>query len=124
MGFKTYFEAHVPMFEELKLVDWIFRRLIKLNQFAKLVVISKKLKRIFFQNYPLKSVSVIVAHDGADEIKDFQKLEIWPGRKDVFQIGYTGHLYSGRGIELILKLANYFQNYDFHIAGGNEKELY
>lgn len=36
---------------------------------------------------------------------------------------YTGHLYEGRGIELIIKLAQECKNIDFVLVGGNPKDV-
>ena len=33
-------------------------------------------------------------------------------------MGYCGHLYTGRGIEIILELAKIEKNIDFNILGG------
>lgn len=33
-------------------------------------------------------------------------------------IGYTGHLYQGRGIDIILKIAERYLDINFHIVGG------
>lgn len=36
---------------------------------------------------------------------------------------YTGHLYNGRGIPLIIKLAQKFQDIDFYIVGGEKFDI-
>jgi len=38
-------------------------------------------------------------------------------------VGYSGHLYNGRGIPLIIKLAEKFKDFNFNIAGGDKKLL-
>ena len=43
-------------------------------------------------------------------------------KKD-FVIGYTGSLMNGRGIELIIDLAEKLQDYKFFVAGGREFEI-
>ncbi|NJP65763.1 glycosyltransferase family 4 protein [Streptomyces spiramenti] len=41
-----------------------------------------------------------------------------PGRTGVPRVGYVGHLYEGRGIDLILELAAVLPGFDFHLVGG------
>ena len=38
--------------------------------------------------------------------------------KSNFNIGYVGHLYKGRGIELIIDLAKKLPKFSFQIVGG------
>ena len=40
-----------------------------------------------------------------------------------FTIGYTGHFYPGRGIELILSLADCLPNFQFLLVGGNPSDV-
>ena len=40
--------------------------------------------------------------------------------KDKFKIGYFGHLYKGRGIELIINIAKKLTNFRFYIVGGDQ----
>ena len=56
----------------------------------------------------------IVAHDCSDDkyLKNQQK------KSKKLSVGYCGHLYTGRGIEIIFKLAKIEKNIDFNILGG------
>ncbi|MFD3658823.1 glycosyltransferase family 4 protein [Streptomyces sp. NPDC058620] len=47
---------------------------------------------------------------------------VLPGRSGAVRIGYVGHLYQGRGIELILELAALLPAFDFHLLGGTPKD--
>jgi glycosyltransferase involved in cell wall biosynthesis len=39
------------------------------------------------------------------------------------QIGYTGHLYPGKGMEMVARLASRLSSFDFHVVGGEKAEL-
>lgn len=45
------------------------------------------------------------------------------GVEDRFTVGYTGHLYPGRGIGLILELARQFPQVNFLLAGGEADSI-
>jgi len=111
LGKKVVYEAH-KLSNEKKV-----NNLLKSKHLKTIVVISNKLKEKIKSK--VKYAKIIVAHDGADMILDFENKEInWPGRKNILQIGYIGHLYKGKGMEIILLLASYFPDIDFHIIGG------
>ncbi len=111
LGKKVIFEVH--MLSNIKKVN----DLLKSKKLKTVVVISNKLKEKIKPK--VKYAKILVAHDGADSIPDFENQEInWPGRKNILQIGYIGHLYKGKGMEIILPLASYFPDIDFHIIGG------
>ena len=40
-----------------------------------------------------------------------------------FQVGYSGHLYPGKGLEIILELAQRLPDVGFHILGGYERDV-
>jgi glycosyltransferase involved in cell wall biosynthesis len=104
-----------------RLEAWLTKR----QNFRRLVVISHVLAEDYRVLFPwLTAKHVLVAHDGA------QKPEYpviaknpWPGRSGVLQVGYTGALYSGKGVEIIAELAEKCRQYDFHIVGGRESDL-
>ena len=83
------------------------------------VVISEAMKKLFLgQN--ISSEKLVVAHDGSDEsvaVKNSYPL------KGAIKVGYVGHLYKGRGIELIAELAKKNPQVDFHMAGGTEEDI-
>ena len=43
--------------------------------------------------------------------------------RPTLNIGYFGHLYKGRGLNIIKKLSEYFPQYSFHIVGGNDEDV-
>jgi len=102
------------------------RLLFRSKSFKYLVVVSRKLKKDFLSTFTeLSPKSVIVAHDASDKPKIDQSISpnLWPGRTSSLQVGYSGHLYPGKGMEVISKLAPKIPSIDFHIIGGSKKEI-
>ncbi|MFA0491376.1 glycosyltransferase family 4 protein [Vibrio splendidus] len=122
LGFKTIFEAHAPM--RRKKDTSIFNLLIKRACFDRLVVISESLKNAFLSNFQIKSGKIQVAHDAADEVFDLKSQIELHGKSDLFQVGYVGSMYSGKGMEIISQLASKVaKDTNFHIVGGSEKDI-
>jgi glycosyltransferase involved in cell wall biosynthesis len=117
-------ELHdLPHHRALKsLIGWLIRQ----PHFARLIVISAALRDAFREIYPyLPPDKLLVAHDGADElpIKMAAVSLRLPGRPGAFRVGYVGHLYPGRGIDVIIALAGQLPDIDFHIVGGDEADI-
>ena len=102
--------------------------LFRQRSFKKLVVISDALKHDYLKTFPKMGESMIlVAHDGADiptislqnSTPKFKKA----GQQLKLQVGYIGHLYQGRGIDIVIKLASSYSDADFHIIGGADDDL-
>lgn len=117
------FETHEILFENKNHKLLIFNKLIKNKFFKKLVVISKSLKKIYLNKGYLNKKLIQVAHDGADEVKNFRNKIKLLGPKKNLKVGYVGHLYKGRGIELIIECAKHMNDISFHIVGGLEKDF-
>ena len=121
MGYRIVYEAHWP--PRNARMRWLERRLFAGKRFQRLVVISEGLKRVYLSRFRgLKSIAV--CHDAANEPRNHGEFDFpWPGGPDRLQIGYTGHLYQGRGIEVILACAERLPQHDFHIIGGMESDI-
>ncbi|MBT4880678.1 MAG: glycosyltransferase family 4 protein [Alphaproteobacteria bacterium] len=114
------FESHHPPRNKL---DYLLqKKIIKSAYFQKLVVISEKLKAIYLREFSeLSQEIVLVCHDGADPVSEDsfgQKCE----RKGV-QVGYVGQIYNGRGIDVILQVAQKLRDISFQIIGGEKEEI-
>ena len=121
LGFKAILESHD--FFESKSKRKIEKKLFSNTNFLKLVVISQALKKdylAYFQSIP----QIEVHHDAADIIdENYSEKTIWSGRKETLQIGYFGHLYKGRGIEIIIAAAKELIDFDFHVFGGLDSDV-
>lgn len=121
LGFRIVYEAHAP--PPHALIHWLEKRLFRAEGFRKLIVISDSLRQIYLALYgPIRGIEV--CHDAADISPAGGAPEYaWPGRPDRLQIGYVGHLYRGRGIDVILRCAARLPHDDFHIVGGTARDL-
>lgn len=118
---KTIHESHSPE-NSTFISKLIFKYIYKKPSLIFITVISHSLKLIIQNEYNI-SKKIFVAHDGADFPK---KSSIDLRTKQLnsdFNVVYIGHLYKGRGIDLIVRLAKLMTKNKFHIIGGNDKDL-
>tara|TARA_B100000575_G_C23110328_1_gene641335 strand:+ start:702 stop:1832 length:1131 start_codon:yes stop_codon:yes gene_type:complete len=124
LKYKVIYESHAPIFEGKGHRLLVFQKLIKSSNFKKLVVISQVLKDLYLSQGYLSNSKIQVAHDGADEVKDFELKTSLLGLKNNLKVGYVGHLYKGKGMEIILSLANKLdEDIEIHIIGGLEEDI-
>lgn len=91
---------------------------------ARVVAITHALARDLRDKYAaLGPLPIVVAPDCADPPgpAPTEGLPL-PGRPDALRVGYVGHLYDGRGIGLVLELAERFPSLDFHLVGGTDED--
>ena len=122
MGFRSILEMH-DFFDNSyrrQLEKLIFRN----KNFLKLVVITNILKQDYLCYFPDICNRIVVHPDGADieTPQDFITTE-WQGKDKSLSIGYFGHLYKGRGIEIIIDLAKSIDWAEFHLIGGLESDV-
>jgi len=125
MGYPVIFETHIPVWKNSDLTSFYFKGLSVSNYLKRVVLISNALKEYFMEHTSLPPDKLLPAHSGASEIKQGKDTEDvqWPGRPQCLQLAYTGHLYPGKGIEIIEKLAEHIEDVDFHIIGGYTRDL-
>lgn len=107
----------------------MFLDLARSKYLKAIVVITEALKNHVI-NYLPRHIKIIVAPDGipqsylkgVDGSKEVREklLKISVSRKMAM---YTGHLYPGRGVELILSIAPQLSSYHFFIIGGTEMDI-
>lgn len=121
MGFKVIYEAHGLPYN--RLISFWEKCLFKKARFVKLVVISEALKKLYVPRLK-EPVKIEVCHDAADTPDLDEKTHYpWPSTRNTLQLGYVGHLYKGRGIDVIVQCAKRLPQYDFHLVGGEEKDI-
>ena len=122
-GYKTFYESHLPIWISSNIKKAGFLLLSKNKNFQRLVVISQALKDIYINENIIDPDKIFAAHDGADEITDFKTKAKLSGNEGGLNIGYSGHLYNGKGMEVIAKAAPLAKHFNFHIVGGTEKDI-
>jgi glycosyltransferase involved in cell wall biosynthesis len=95
-----------------------------------IVVISKKLTEALQTEFEqLKESNLIQVHPDGVDLERFASLpnpksaRKQLGLRSTFTVGYTGSLYAGRGINLILELASSLPEMNFLIVGGRPHEV-
>lgn len=119
----------IPMVLELHglpsnpLERWVVGQLLKHPGYLFSVVISEALCADLMTAYPhLKRDEITVEHDGADaRWAELPMPEGDPSGR--VRVGYVGHLYRGRGVEVIAATAAELPDISFEIVGGTEADL-
>lgn len=94
----------------------------------RLVVITRALADALQARYGISPDLLQVAPDGVDlerydQLPDPATARQQLGLPEGFTAGYTGHLYAGRGVDLILALARQLPEMRFLIAGGRRHDV-
>jgi len=128
---KIIYETHSPE----KGLRGLMQKLIVSSKLVKTIVISNALKKIMSEIYGNQSDQINVFHDaarsGRNRISSSQRKKLQKNfisskvNLDKYEkvIGYFGHLYSGRGIEIIENLAHLNPKHIFIVYGGNDQEI-
>jgi glycosyltransferase involved in cell wall biosynthesis len=122
-GLRVILESHAPIADDGRLVEFFFKKIIRNSRFQKLVVITYSLKNYYEQYYPFLRGRIHVAPDGADPLPENTQAIVLSNKDRRMQIGYIGHLYKGKGMEVISQLAPLCLWADFHVVGGIEDDL-
>jgi glycosyltransferase involved in cell wall biosynthesis len=121
MGFRVIYEAHALPYS--KLIRYLETALFGNRRLLRLVVISESLKDLFLSRFDIAD-RIVACHDAAGVPNGSWNGDLpWPSCRDTLQIGYTGHLYPGRGVEIIIECAKRLPQHDFHIIGGTETDI-
>lgn len=127
--------AHVPVYFELhdlpsgNMGPVLFKQFLRGSGQKTIVTITQALMDAIEADYRLPyRVQKVVAPDGVD-LERFENLPTQEEVRDLlgiphaFTVGYTGHLYHGRGEEILLALAKRLREVKFLIIGGREKDI-
>lgn len=116
------YETHLLWDDE----EWrqVERLLLRARSLQRVVFVSAALGCDYRHAIPeIEALDMVVAHDGADAPLAVTHPVDLPGRPGATKVGYAGHLYQGRGIELIFGLAAALPDLDFHVVGGTEEDI-
>jgi glycosyltransferase involved in cell wall biosynthesis len=108
-------ELHTDLIDRLD--RFFFERIKKSSYFLLLVLISGYLKKRFLK-YGFDKDRIRVLPDGVDTDM-FKEIKVRENSKK--RVGYGGHLFKGRGIELIERLAEDMPDIDFYLWGGTDE---
>jgi len=120
-GAPTLLERHLPLKgSEYAIATDLFSR----PSFGGLVVISDALKRWYQDRFQSIAGRIHVLPDAADPpIEGVGAFAFEPVEGTSFRAGYAGHLYPGKGAEIIASLAQRMPHVSFHVLGGDDAEI-
>lgn len=113
-------EMHLPASGIRRRLARRLHRVLASPHFATMVVISGRLQDDYERCYPSLRGRILVAHDGAVPVSEAVEPAPLQGE---FRVGYVGHLYPGKGMEIIAPLAQLCPWATFHIVGGAPPDL-
>ncbi len=120
LGIDTLLELHAPPASMLPFV----RELSRLSAFRGLIVITHALYNEIIGQIPELGDRVWVIPDAADPPKtDGRVFELRGKEKATLHVGYVGHLYPGKGLELIIEIAARIPTCAFHVLGGDPEDI-
>ena len=118
-------EEHAPPLRSSQL--WLRRRYYSSRVLLAVVLISQALKEMYVAMGLLSGCQTpaIVAHDAAShsQIRPIMPAITGPDILDTIRVGYIGSLLPGRGIDLILAVAQELPEFEFRIVGGKPAEI-
>lgn len=124
LGLNVVLDSHGPLWRGSIYERWTYRFLRKSHKLKKMTFNSHALFEMYKQAGQLPVMArTEVAHNGANPFSLEEKIETWPGRSKHIQVGYLGHLYKGRGVDIVLACAEALSDFDFHIIGGDDADI-
>jgi glycosyltransferase involved in cell wall biosynthesis len=127
-GIPTIFELHdLP---SGSMGPWLLRRFLSAPGAQRLVVNTQHLAEEIQKSYRISQETnfLVLAPNGVDleryaQLPDPETARKALGLPDGFMAGYTGHLYAGRGISLILEMARELPEIRFLLVGGRPEDV-
>ena len=121
MGIAVVLELHLIPRGGDGLLFAVMMRTMPRRSIRRYVVISDALKRDFQEQFGIPDEKILVAHDAADPPESATPVAIGDGAS--LTVGYVGHLYPGKGMELISELSQVCPWAEFHIIGGAKRDI-
>jgi glycosyltransferase involved in cell wall biosynthesis len=118
-------EIHKPVGGVFK--GYLFKRILRSKNIRVLIAITSSLKERVESDFPAYKGKIEVVPDAADPMPTLARsntassLEIHPDGG--LNVGYLGHLYDGKGMEVIEELAPLAKWARFHIVGGEGEDV-
>ncbi len=120
-GCRVLFETHQPV-SWFPIVDRVLVRVaMACKAYIGIVTISQPLMDILREETGMQGDKFLVAHDGATVNQGIIAQVLGPAER--LQVGYIGHLYPGRGVDVVVQLAHRLPSIDFHLIGGTEADI-
>lgn len=118
LNYKTILELHSP---PVKFAKYCFKKILKTNSIKCLITISNNLDKHIKKYFKLQSVPHFVVRDSANLLEGRFTNSKYKILKN--SVGYVGSLFKGRGIDLIIQMANQCPENNFYIIGGDNDQI-
>ncbi len=119
-GKKVIYDAH-HIFVKKGYNQKLLQHFFKSRNLLKFTVVANKMKAVFMQmGVPAAKIEVI--RNGTSAVTTKEIIPAITGN-DRFNIGYIGHLYAGKGMEVIEAIAPLLSGTVIHIVGGLETDI-
>lgn len=119
----TIFDSHGPVWETGLINKIAYSYIRKTKNLVRMTTNSLALKNMYLSKNIAPNCGIKVANNGSNIVPLNITPKNWPGRENTMQVGYIGHLYPGRGVEVVISCAKNIPQFDFHIIGGEEKDV-
>jgi glycosyltransferase involved in cell wall biosynthesis len=123
LGIPTIWDAHMLTFLQRRHERLLFRLMITAPGFKGMTVNCDALRRCILEEVPELEEKIVVAHNGANTIPDGLEPKTLAGKQDALRVGYIGHLYPGKGFEIVRELALRAPWAEFHVVGGQQQTI-
>jgi glycosyltransferase involved in cell wall biosynthesis len=120
-------EMHEP--PEGRFGPLLFRLFVRWPGKQRLLPITQALANILDERYSIRPrLDQVIAPDGVDleryiDLPGPAEARHFLGLREAFTVGYTGHLYAGRGMKLLARLAQRFTGVEFLGVGGRPEDV-
>lgn len=121
LGVNHYYDAHGPLKQRGGIHGWLIRRGIGGRSLKGITTVSAALERILREDFTIKAPVRVVRNASHDVHRS--PAEAVKRQTDKPIIGYTGGLYKGRGVELMLRIAELLPRVELWIIGGKAAEI-
>lgn len=121
LGCNIVYDAHKPAQIRRGPLGWLYRTFYQSNRLKGVSVISNKL-RSMYEEAGVEPAKLTLIRNASHPLAKYD-IDTEPLNRKKITIGYFGHLFYGRGIDVILEVALQLADYHFIIVGGTEKDI-
>jgi glycosyltransferase involved in cell wall biosynthesis len=120
-GLPTVFESHDLPRPTSTMARLTIPRMLRSRRLLGVVAITEALRADFSRAFAYPQDRILVLPDGAAAFPAVVERAILPSGR--FQVGYVGHLYAGKAMEVIAPLCRLAPWADFHLVGGRAEDI-
>ena len=120
LGFRTMIELHAHVEEYSDSYAACILKILHHKKLERAIVTSHTLKAALVQDFAIDERLLLPLHNGADLPPTEEAIPLPEGP---LHVGYIGHLYRGKGMEVIGELVKRCPWAHFHIIGGRSQDV-